>query len=111
MGFTSREEQGFTTREEQGFTTRGEGLKLGVGDFVFYSVLVGRAALFDATAMVACFVGILAGLTMTLFSLAVLQQALPALPLSITLGAIFFVMSTHALLPFLEPLLACALLV
>ena len=51
------------------------------------------------------------GLTMTLFSLAVLQQALPALPLSITLGAIFFVISTHALLPFFEPLLACALLV
>ena len=48
---------------------------------------------------------------MTLFSLAVLQHALPALPLSITLGAIFFVISTHALLPFFEPLLACALLV
>ena len=40
QGFTSREEQGFTTREEQGFTTRDEGLKLGVGDFVFYSVYV-----------------------------------------------------------------------
>lgn len=34
-------------------------IKLGLGDFVFYSVLVSRGALFDFTTLAACFVGVL----------------------------------------------------
>jgi hypothetical protein len=34
-------------------------IKLGLGDFVFYSVLVSRAAMFDISAMWGCVVAIL----------------------------------------------------
>jgi presenilin 1 len=34
-------------------------IKLGLGDFVFYSVLVGRAAMYDVITVVAAFIGII----------------------------------------------------
>eukprot|EP00250_Pteridium_aquilinum_P001324 c11533_g1_i1 orf=486-1367(-) len=77
-------------------------LKLGLGDFVFYSLLVGRAAMYDLTTVYACYLAIIAGLGSTLVLLAVARRALPALPISIGLGVIFYFL-TRLLM---EPLVA-----
>jgi len=78
-----------------------EGIKLGLGDFIFYSVLVGRAAMQSLFCAVFCYVAVISGLIVTLAGLALHKAALPALPVSIALGVITFV----AIKFFVEPCL------
>ncbi len=95
-------------------------VKLGLGDFVFYSVLVGRAALYDIVTVFTCFIGIVAGLFATLVLLTIYRQvygvflfvlnlfsshslalqALPALPISIALAMLFFFATRVFVIPF-----------
>lgn len=80
-------------------------IRLGLGDFIFYSVLVSKAAQYSFATFAACMLVILAGLGGTLLLLAIYHQALPALPISILLG-IFFYLVTRALIePWIEAVL------
>ncbi|KAL6850454.1 hypothetical protein ACP4OV_021081 [Aristida adscensionis] len=76
------------------------GIKLGLGDFVFYSVLAGRAAMYDLMTVYACYLAIIAGLGCTLILLAICRQALPALPISIMLGVTFYFLTRLLMEPF-----------
>jgi len=79
-------------------------IKLGLGDFIFYSVLVSKAAGSGFAAFIACFMSILTGLGGTLVLLAVYHQALPALPISIFLAVIMFVLTHYCMEPWIQEL-------
>lgn len=80
------------------------GLKLGLGDFVFYSVLIARAALYDWITTVCCTIAVLMGLTTTIFLLAIYKKALPALPISIAFGILFYFVAKTVLVPYIGAL-------
>jgi len=79
-------------KEEDGFALPDE-IKLGLGDFIFYSLLVGRAAMYDILTVFSCYLAIVMGLGATLFCLALYRQALPALPFSIAMGVLYYFLS------------------
>lgn len=81
-------------------------IKLGLGDFIFYSVLVAKAALNSFTTFASCMLVILAGLGGTLVLLSVYHSALPALPISIFLGVIFYFTTKVLIEPWIETILS-----
>jgi presenilin 1 len=80
-------------------------IRLGLGDFIFYSVLVAKAAQYSFTTFVACVLVILAGLGGTLVLLSVFHHALPALPISICLGIFFYFLTRLFMEPWVEAVL------
>lgn len=81
-------------------------IRLGLGDFIFYSVLVAKAATHSFATFVACMLVILAGLGSTLILLAVYHHALPALPISIFLGITFYLVTRALIEPWIAAILS-----
>jgi hypothetical protein len=77
-------------------------IRLGLGDFIFYSVMVAKAAMYSFTTFAACMLVILSGLGGTLVLLSVYHSALPALPISIFLGVIFYLLTKVVIEPYIE---------
>lgn len=77
-------------------------IKLGLGDFIFYSLLVSKAAMYSFTTFAACVVVILAGLGATLILLSVYGKALPALPISIFMAVIFYLLTRVVIEPWIH---------
>lgn len=80
------------------------GVKLGLGDFIFYSVLVSTAARHDFVTFASCTLVVLLGLGLTLLLLIVAGKALPALPISIFLGVFFYFLGRYTLEPYVDTL-------
>jgi ABC-type lipoprotein release transport system permease subunit len=75
-----------------------------MGDFVFYSLLVGKAAVSGSVlATIGAIVGVIIGLVITLTVLTKGDETIPALPVSIFLGMAFH----FGILFVVEPMLQC----
>jgi len=75
--------------EMPGLTFKPNTLELGLGDFIIYSAFAAQAAQSGVGTLAAVSVGVLLGLTVTMTHVALARQrtVVPALPLSIALGA------------------------
>lgn len=77
--------------------------RLGMGDFIFYSLLVGKAASNGSVfATIAAIFDILLGLIITLTLASDYEDSLPALPISVCLGAAFHFGVLFGVQPFVE---------
>ena len=92
-----------------------KGVNIGLGDFIFYGLLVGSAAkgrdMADFHAVLATLLAILVGLIITLFLLALSQRALPALPISIGLGLVVHALTWPYATPFANQLASASIFV
>ena len=75
------------------------------GDFIFYSILVAKAAQYSFATFAVCMLVILAGLGGTLVLLSVYHHALPSLPISIFMGIVMYLLSWRLIEPWIESIM------
>lgn len=61
-------------------------------------------AMYDWITTVCCTIAVLTGLTTTIFLLAIYQKALPALPISIAFGMLYYFVAKTVLVPYVAAL-------
>jgi len=90
-----------------GLMYTGQYFRLGLGDFVFYGVLVGRSMFLDPNTTISCCLGVSMGLLVTIVITRSVKhlRAVPALPVSVVFGFIFYVFTPLTVNPSLESLL------
>ncbi len=87
---------------EDGEEEEDDAVKLGLGDFIFYSLLVSKAALFGFTTFATCYIVVLFGLITTMMLLALFAKPLPALPVSMLLGVALYFFSRATVVPLIN---------
>nr|XP_050027801.1 presenilin-1-like [Dermacentor andersoni] len=98
-----RAERRQAERESGDDMSGNQGMKMGLGDFIFYSVLVGKASRHGtALTVIACYVAVIVGILLTLSLLVYFQKPLPALPFSIGLGIAAYFSSFYLAEPFID---------
>ncbi|KAK9714680.1 hypothetical protein RND81_06G111700 [Saponaria officinalis] len=78
------------------------GIQLGLGDFTFYSVLMGRAAMYDLMTVFACYLAMLAGFACNLIILLAWRwcKPLPGLPIPTAFRIMFYFLTRVLMEPF-----------
>lgn len=77
-----------------------DSIRLGLGDFCFYGIMLTRAARLGWDLVILVIFAVILGLSLTLLVLAKLRRPLPALPFSLILGIIFFMIGATTFRPF-----------
>ena len=81
-----------------------DSMRMGLGDFIFYSVLILQATNSGAFTVFVCFIAVLVGLAITLAGMFYLDAPVPALPVSIGMGVSFYFLTHFAAAPALYTL-------
>ena len=90
---------------------RGTYFVLGLGDLVFYGALFCQAARYDGFTTFSCYIGVVAGLALTIiWNAKTGASATPALPLSAVLGTFMYACFPRLVLPMCQQLAASMLM-
>mmetsp|Transcript_23565 Transcript_23565/g.35285 ORF Transcript_23565/g.35285 Transcript_23565/m.35285 type:complete len:415 (+) Transcript_23565:70-1314(+) len=92
--------------EFPGLMYTGQYFRLGLGDFVFYGVLIGRSMFLDPNTTISCCMAVSMGLVATIIITcsAKSYRAIPALPVSVVLGFLFYVTTPLVVNKYLDAL-------
>ncbi|KAF0990443.1 hypothetical protein HZS_2446 [Henneguya salminicola] len=98
---SAEQELNLNTEDDSDETSTYPGSQLGLGDFVFFGILIGKASLYeDMNVIFCCYVAVVFGFLITFLILICLGRALPALPVSLILGLIVYFSSAYLVSPF-----------
>ena len=93
-----------------GMVYEGTSFTLGTGDFVFYAVLAGRAAVAGYVPAAATLLAVVFAVLSTVYTtVRSSHDTLPALPIAVVIGVIMFFLSKYVLAPFVDSTAKAAL--